>query len=149
MVRGLNGHDAALGGYLPPEFAVRQVGPEDSAVFSTALAAGFEVPEEMVSLLGGAEILGLPCATGYLADVDGTVVATGLALRAQGCVGVFNIAVPPERRKRGYGAAITSAILDAERERGARLAFLHSSDMGLSVYESLGFRTVEEWTRYV
>ncbi|MFF4837953.1 GNAT family N-acetyltransferase [Streptomyces sp. NPDC001315] len=79
---------------------------------------------------------------------DGTVVATGLALRAEGCVGIFNISVPRERRRQGYGAALTSTILDVERERGARLAFLHSSDMGLSVYEFLGFRTVEEWTRY-
>ncbi|MFH9090089.1 GNAT family N-acetyltransferase [Streptomyces sp. NPDC017673] len=137
-----------LGGPSPEGWAMRRSGPEDSAIFATALAAGFEAPVEVMSLLGAAEILGLPCATGYLAEVDGEVVATGLALRAEGCVGIYNISVPPGRRRQGYGAAITSAILEAERERGARLAYLLSSEQGLSVYESLGFRTVERWTRY-
>ncbi|MFF4692560.1 GNAT family N-acetyltransferase [Streptomyces sp. NPDC001307] len=147
MVRELTGR-GTLDGRLPAGFALRQPGPEDSAVFATALAAGFEAPAQVMSLLGGAEILSLPCATAYLAGVGDEVVATGLALRAEGCVGIFNISVPPGRRRQGYGTAITSAILEAERERGARLAYLLSSEKGLSVYASLGFRTVEQWTRY-
>ncbi|MFH7341119.1 GNAT family N-acetyltransferase [Streptomyces hygroscopicus] len=148
MVRGLDGPGATLDGSLPAAFVVRQLGPGDSAEFAAALAAGFEAPAQVMNRLGSAEILALPGATGYLAEADGAVVATGLALRAGGCVGIFNISVPPERRRQGYGAAVTSAILAAARERGARLAFLHSSAMGRSVYEYLGFRTVEEWTRY-
>ncbi|MFE9361009.1 GNAT family N-acetyltransferase [Streptomyces olivaceoviridis] len=147
MVRELAG-DGALGGSLPLGSAVRQSGPEDGAVFAAALAAGFEAPLEVMSLLGGAGILSLPCVTGYLAEADGEVVATGLAMRTGNSVGIYNISVPPGRRRQGYGAAITSAILEAERARGARLAYLLSSEQGLSMYESLGFRTVEQWTRY-
>lgn len=147
MVREL-ADSATPGASLPAGYVLRNPGPEDSAVFATALAAGFEAPVEVMSVLGGPGILGLPCATGYLAEVDGEVVATGMALRAEGCVGVYNISVPPARRRQGHGAAITAAILEAERERGARLAYLLSSDKGLPVYESLGFRTVEWWTRY-
>ncbi|MFR9794046.1 GNAT family N-acetyltransferase [Streptomyces sp. MB22_4] len=148
MVRGLDGPGAALGGPLPAAFVVRQLGSGGSAEFAAALAAGFEAPAQVMNRLGSAEILALPGATGYLAEADGAVVATGLALRAGGCVGIFNISVPPERRRQGYGAAVTSAILAAAREWGTRLAFLHSSAMGRSVYECLGFRTVEKWTRY-
>ncbi|POX60489.1 hypothetical protein C3492_27560 [Streptomyces sp. Ru62] len=147
MVRELAGR-GALHGLPPTGFALRRLGPADSDVFATALAVGFETSAQVMSLLGGAEILGLPCAAGYLAEVGDEVVATGLALRAGDCVGIFNISVPPARRRKGYGTAITSAILGAERARGARLAYLLSSERGLSVYETLGFRTVERWTRY-
>ncbi|MEV5385299.1 GNAT family N-acetyltransferase [Streptomyces sp. NPDC052721] len=147
MVRELGEHTPG-GGPLPAGLTVRALGAGDSAVFVSALAAGFEAPVETMSPLGCPEILALPCATGYLAELDGDVVATGLALRAEDCVGVFNISVLPARRRQGLGAAVTGAILRAEQDRGARVAYLHASDMGLSLYESLGFRTVEQWTRH-
>ncbi|MFF0050824.1 GNAT family N-acetyltransferase [Streptomyces sp. NPDC005498] len=133
---------------LPEGLVVRPAGGGDSARYIAALAAGFEAPEEVMAPLGGPQVLDLPRAAGYLAEVDGAVVATALALQAGDCVGVFNVSVPPSCRRRGYGRAVTAAVLRDARSRGARIAFLHSSPAGLSVYESLGFRTVEQWTYF-
>jgi ribosomal protein S18 acetylase RimI-like enzyme len=131
------------------ELVIRQVDGNESDAYTAALAAGFQALVETMRLLGSPEVLDMPCAVGYLAEVDGVAVGTALALRADDCVGVFNISVAPEYRRRGYGKALTAAAVRAEQGRGARTAFLHSSEIGFRVYESLGFRLVEQWTQFV
>jgi GNAT superfamily N-acetyltransferase len=135
-------------GPAPEELVIRPVGADHSDAYIAALAAGFETPVEMMRRLGSPQILDLSCVVAYLAYVDGAVVGTGLALRTDDCVGVFNISVTPDHRRRGYGRAVAAAALRAEQDRGARTAFLHSSRMGLAVYRSLGFRAAEQWTRF-
>jgi predicted GNAT family acetyltransferase len=61
-------------------------------------------------------------------------------------VGVFNVATPPEHRRKGYGARITAKAVASGFRHGAESAFLQASEMGFGVYEALGFRTV---TTYV
>lgn len=135
-------------GPAPEELIVRPVEGGESAVYIKALAAGFEGPAEMWRQLGCPQLLDLSCTVAYLAEVDGVGVGTALTLRSDDCVGIFNVSVAPEYRRRGYGKAMTAAAIRAEQDRGARTAFLHSSRMGLAVYESLGFRTVEQWTHF-
>ncbi|MEU4096109.1 GNAT family N-acetyltransferase [Streptomyces sp. NPDC026673] len=132
----------------PGELLLRPVDGRESDAYVAALAAGFEAPAEIMRKMGCPELLDLPGAAAYLAEVDGAAVGTALAFRSDDCVGVFNISVAPAYRGRGYGAAVTAAAVSAERDRGARTAYLHSSPMGLPVYESLGFRTVEHWTHF-
>jgi predicted GNAT family acetyltransferase len=74
------------------------------------------------------------------------VVTTGLGVTIDTSVGIFNIATPPEFRRRGYGAAVTARAITDGLEAGATWAWLQSSAIGLRVYEALGFRTSEEWT---
>jgi predicted GNAT family acetyltransferase len=64
-------------------------------------------------------------------------------------VGVFNVATPPEHRRRGYGAAITARVVSDGLAAGARWAWLQSSPAGYRVYEELGFRTLERWLAWV
>ncbi len=81
--------------------------------------------------LGFALLLGLhrgaPCATS-LAAVHGSVV------------GVYNVAVAPELRRRGIGSAMTAAAVEAGRRRGATAGYLRARPEIAGLYERLGFR---------
>jgi GNAT superfamily N-acetyltransferase len=52
------------------------------------------------------------------------------------------IIVHPDHRGRGYGKAITQALLDRIDRTRYRTVYLDATDMGFPVYQSLGF--VEE-----
>lgn len=84
----------------------------------------------------------------YVGEVDGRAVSTGFGLTIGDFVGVFNVATPPTERRRGYGAAITAHTVREGLAGGARWAWLQSSQSGLSVYERLGFRTIEAWPQW-
>jgi ribosomal protein S18 acetylase RimI-like enzyme len=79
---------------------------------------------------------------GYVAFAEGRPVATSTVLISGGVAGLYDVAVLPEARGRGIGAAVTLAPFREARDRGCRLAVLHASTMGRPLYERLGFRTV-------
>ena len=79
---------------------------------------------------------------GYVAFADGRPVATSTVLITGDIAGLYDVAVLPEARGRGIGAAVTLAPFREAREEGCRLAILHASPLGRPVYERLGFRTV-------
>jgi GNAT superfamily N-acetyltransferase len=69
-------------------------------------------------------------------------VATASLLLNGASGGIYFVCTTPDRRRRGFGAALTHrAMITAERE-GAKFAVLGSSPMGQRIYERLGFRTV-------
>lgn len=73
---------------------------------------------------------------GYLHD---TPVTSATLLLAGGIAGLWDISTPPALRRRGYGGAITLALLDEARRRGYTQAWVWSSPMGRPVYERAGF----------
>jgi len=81
--------------------------------------------------------------------VDGVAVATSLAFVGAGAVGIYGVGTIPERRGRGYGGALTVAGVEWGRSRGASLAVLEATGLGLPVYRRLGFATVFETTSWI
>jgi GNAT superfamily N-acetyltransferase len=75
----------------------------------------------------------------FVGYIDGEPVARSMAVVRDGVVGVHNVYVPPSLRRRGYGAAITAATVDAGREMGATAACLEATEMGAPVYRRMGF----------
>ncbi|MFC0505384.1 GNAT family N-acetyltransferase [Micromonospora costi] len=138
--------DIALRAATAQRGAVRQVGATESDLYTDTLTRGFEAPEGTFGSLMGGGVLDADPITGYLAEEAGKPAGTGLGLRTGGVVGVFNIAVVPTARGRGLGRAITETVLRDGVAAGADAAYLHSSDMGRPLYESMGFRLVETWT---
>ncbi|WBB68375.1 GNAT family N-acetyltransferase [Micromonospora sp. WMMD812] len=125
---------------------VRQVDAGESDLYTEALTQGFEAPEDAFGPLMGGGVLDAGPVTGYLAEESGRTTGTGLGIHTAGVVGVFNIAVVPSARGRGLGRAITETVLCDGVAAGADAAYLHASAMGRPLYESMGFRLVENWT---
>lgn len=76
----------------------------------------------------------------YIASVNGAPVATALVMLAAGVAGVYYVATIPAARRQGIGAGLTLAALRDARAAGYHIGVLGASQMGVSVYQRLGFR---------
>jgi GNAT superfamily N-acetyltransferase len=73
---------------------------------------------------------------GYLGDEP---VTSSTLLLAGGIAGIYNVSTPPSFRGRGFGSAITVAMMQEARQRGHRDAWTWASEMGKGVYSKIGF----------
>jgi GNAT superfamily N-acetyltransferase len=119
----------------PPDLRIREVtGPDDVAEFSRVLAAGYPVPGADVpvaepGVVGSVVRLFVGSVAGRAVGVAGSAVHHGL-------VEVDWVAVLPEARGRGYGAALTAAAAAVAPDLPAVLL---ASDDGRPTYRRLGF----------
>jgi GNAT superfamily N-acetyltransferase len=86
--------------------------------------------------------------------LDAEPVATAYALRSDGRAGpavyLAGVAVLPEARRRGVGAAVSSWLVGGALASGARLAHLHpDDDAAARIYARLGFVEVPGFDVYV
>lgn len=126
--------------------------PDQLEAWCTASAAGYGLALEDVAVFrdgyrahGFGPEQDLVLATAHLGE---ETVASAALLLAGGIAGVYAVSTPPDQRRRGFGAGITRALLDAALQRGYRHACLMSSAMGLSVYRSVGFDVVVNLPEY-
>ncbi|MGH1547713.1 GNAT family N-acetyltransferase [Leifsonia poae] len=132
-----------------PDLVVRRLEAGELGMHAEVAAAGFGAPAALFAPLVALGVAERSALHFYVAEVEGEPVATGLGLHLADHVGVFNIATPPEHRRKGYGAAITARIIDDALAVGARGAWLQSSAEGHSVYRRLGFDDVAVWECWV
>jgi GNAT superfamily N-acetyltransferase len=86
-----------------------------------------------------------PACVPMVADVDGTIVGTGVGT-LNGVVGwIGTIFLAPEWRGQGIGRAITQSIIDRLESAGARTLVLVATADGRRLYGKMGF---EVQTRY-
>jgi GNAT superfamily N-acetyltransferase len=85
----------------------------------------------------------------FLAYWKGEAVATCSLFLGAGVAGIYDVGTLPERRRRGIGAAITRAAIADAAAGGYRVAILHSSELGASMYRALGFTDVCAVGQYV
>jgi GNAT superfamily N-acetyltransferase len=78
-----------------------------------------------------------------VAYLDGSPIATAAAHSGHGITLVEYVAVMPEARGKGAGAAVTAAVTTAFPDQPAVLL---ASDDGQPVYQSLGYLRLERWT---
>jgi len=152
---GLTDQDSMPGMVVRPAELVVGPAPElevatvrDAAGLATAgdlAAAGFGVPPELLAALYAPRVAALETVSIYVACARGAPVSTATTWTADGGVGVFNVATPPEHRGHGYGRAITTKAVEDAFKAGADLAWLQSSPLGESVYRAMGFRQVETY----
>jgi GNAT superfamily N-acetyltransferase len=79
---------------------------------------------------------------------NGKPVATSMLLVSLGLGGIFFVGTREEARKRGYGTAATWAAVLAARQEGCDACFLTASDVGLPIYERMGFRKVLKYLQW-
>ena len=122
---------------------VRVEDEEGLADAAQVAAAGGGAPLEFMLALYAPGVLQLAGFAVYLGRVDGETATTAMGYQTDTDVAIFSVATHAEKRRRGYGAAITAHAARAAFENGADLAWLQTSEIGESVYRGLGFRHVE------
>lgn len=88
--------------------------------------------------------IGLPAAFATCED-SGRAVAFGLAVMERGMIGLFDIVTLPAERGRGYGRAVTGALLDWGRREGAIESYIQvrgTNHVARNLYASLGYAQV-------
>lgn len=128
---------------------IRQLSPEEAALHATIAAQGFEAPVEPFLQLMTPSVLRAPGVRCYVGEIDNEAVTTGFGLTLGPFVGVFNIATPPEHRGQGFGAALTARAVSDGFADGAQWSYLQSSPAGYSIYNRLGYVTLERWDCWV
>ncbi|WP_233234578.1 GNAT family N-acetyltransferase [Bordetella sp. LUAb4] len=86
--------------------------------------------------------IAVPNARVLARDDAGDIVGAGLAVMDAGVVGVFDVVVVPEARRRGYGRALVEHLLAQGRAHGARHAYLQvetGNDAARKLYGVMGF----------
>jgi GNAT superfamily N-acetyltransferase len=145
MIKSLDEGDARRRGGEP---AIRRVFGNDGDLYRRALAASFEAPAEFYALASSHAVMDYRDSRAYVVEVDGEAVATSYGILVDDMVALYQVAVRPRWRGRGYARLSTEAILRDAFGAGAHTAFLHATTVGLPMYQAIGFQVAEEWTLF-
>ncbi len=106
------------------------------------------LPQRVVQGLYSPSFVADPDVQLFVALLEGRPVGKSLAIRSATASGVYDVGTLESARRRGVGGALTWAAIRAGREWGRDAVVLQSSQMGLSLYATLGFRTVAPYTTF-
>jgi ribosomal protein S18 acetylase RimI-like enzyme len=116
-----------------------------------AFSLGYEIPGsvgelifDMLSDLG----FEMPLRQ-YVGYLRGKPVACSSLFFSAGVAGIYLVATVPEARGQGIGSALTLIPLLEARDMGYRIGVLGSSEMGLGVYQRLGFQEYFKFGHYI
>ena len=148
MVANLHQMDESVLEKVPQGFEIHDVKNEtDLQDFKQVFVEGYEMPPTMAEgWVQSAHEFGIGKTPWrlVLGRLNGRPVATNIIMNGGGVSGIFGIAVVPSARGQGIGAAITLQPLLEERDReGYHYAVLFSSEMGVPVYQRIGFRMTD------
>ena len=102
-------------------------------------ACGFEMPREFIDVLAAESMLDDPTVVMVTGSVHDVPVSTALVGVTGSTAGIYNVATPPEHRRRGYGEALTWAAVAEGRRLGCDHSVLQASPMGAPVYRRMGY----------
>jgi GNAT superfamily N-acetyltransferase len=115
-------------------------------IWSKTMALGFEIPSQFSyyqkawhNLLRQVDDEPLLPFIGWQNDQP---VATCLLFLAAGVAGIYSVTTIPEARRRGMGGWMTLYSLQHARDMGYQIGILQSSEMGLNIDRSLGFKVL-------
>jgi len=131
---------------LPEHTRVLRPDDPDLGLEVGAISAAFEGTDEVVpkpvgkrpSLIAAGHLIEVAAY-----DADGRLLGGGSAAPRGDTAELMGIGVPPARRTKGVGSAITRALVHACREAGVTTVFLSAyNDAAASIYRRIGFEDV-------
>jgi ribosomal protein S18 acetylase RimI-like enzyme len=146
----------------PPEAEIRLASPDDDLAALSAVAklafgspgtdvgpGGADAVAEAATAVEGDTIdltrerIAAGLAVVAFATIDATPVAVGTHQPVDGVTEIVGVGSAPAFRRRGLGAAVTSALVADAFARGVDTVFLSAGDETIArVYERVGFRTI-------
>ena len=128
-------HAVASIGFAAPGTAIGRAGPEALDAAADAVNDGIVTATREQLAVGNTVTMA--------AWADGSPVAIGSHNPRDGVTEIVGVATLPAYRRRGFAAAVTSALVDDALSRGIRIVCLSADDGTVArVYARLGFETV-------
>jgi GNAT superfamily N-acetyltransferase len=103
------------------------------------LRDAFGVPQDLADRFAEQQLLDDDTMCVFVGRVDGEPVSCSLLAISGRTAGVYNVATSPHHRGKGYGAALTWAVVAEGGRRGCTHAILQASQLGYPVYKRMGF----------
>ena len=76
----------------------------------------------------------------YILQDGNEVATTALGYIHNGGLGIYMVATRSAHRRKGFAKKLTLHMLQDAKDRGCRAAYLEASDMGLPMYQQIGFK---------
>lgn len=133
----------------PPDGLRIEIVDDDAGLetFRDLGARGFEMPREIIDVVVTESMLADPSMVLVVGRVDGVPVSCAIVVVTETTAGVYNVATPPEHRRRGYGAALTWAAVDQGARLGCDHSVLQASELGAPVYRQMGYRDLGRYVQ--
>jgi GNAT superfamily N-acetyltransferase len=147
MVADLHHMNEAVLETAPAGFSIEEVADRQSLEeFKHVFVTTYEIPEWAGQAWVDATLavgIGKTPWRMFVGRINGEPVATNMLFNGGGVASVYAVAAIPSVRGRGIGGAITLAPLLQARADGYRYAVLFSTEVGVRVYERIGFRMTD------
>jgi GNAT superfamily N-acetyltransferase len=144
MVADLHQVDESLLAKTPPGFVIKEVAHENELYdFKNVFVETYEIPDWAGQAWVDATLrvgIGATPWQMYIGYLNGEPVATSMLFNGAGVASVYAVASVPSAQRKGIGAAITLKPLVDAREMGYHFGVLFSTEMGVPVYQRIGFR---------
>ena len=114
----------------------------------SAFCAMSDTPEKHLAPMRQLLKLILPSHSFSLLQADGQPVACGLCVQQDGFIGLYDIVVAKEQRRKGYGRRMMEGLLAHGQRKGAKTSYLQvmlNNPPALQLYEDLGFKEVYQY----
>lgn len=134
---------------LPPDFPITDTDAAIEAVtwdsgldtWASVAKSVFEFSDETTRLITPSSVLDDDDLQYFVGRVDDQPVTCGILSVVDTVAAPYVIGVDEDFRRRGIGEAMMWEVLREGRERGAELSVLQSTQMGIPLYEQMGFET--------
>lgn len=126
-------------------FTRRATEAHEMSIFSDLAASAFAMDPAWVDrTFAAASLLDAPAMGFYVAYRGDLPMSSVCTSGAGSTVGIWTMSTPPEKQRQGAGRAVLVAAMQDHLRRGAETFYLIATPAGKPLYDSLGFKTVDE-----